>query len=78
MQLTLEQNAIGHAVAVMLEFNTAVAGFTWRYGYNMEEFCEKVKKLSINTKHRLNIFTLELPFISIKHLYNILKHLYPF
>ena len=43
MQLTLEQNAIGHAVAVMLEFNTAVAGFTWRYGYHMKEFSEKVK-----------------------------------
>jgi len=40
--LRSEENAIGHAVTMMLENNTAVAGFNWRYGYHNGEFCDKL------------------------------------
>ena len=36
------EEAVAHAVTVMLENHTAKAGFYWRYGHNIEEFLTKV------------------------------------
>ena len=46
--LSSKDNAISHAVTMMLENHTAVAGFHWRYGYNNAEFCDKVLSLLCN------------------------------
>jgi len=40
--LSSKDNAISHAITMMLENHTAVAGFHWRYGYNNAEFCDKL------------------------------------
>lgn len=41
-RLTLAEHAVSHTITMMLENHTAQAGFHWRYGYNMEEFCAKL------------------------------------
>ena len=46
--LCSKDNAISHAITMMLENHTAVAGFHWRYGYNNAEFCDKVLSLLNN------------------------------
>ena len=51
--LTPAENAITHAVTMMLENHTAVAGFNWRYGYNNGEFCDKVIKIIRINERRL-------------------------
>ncbi len=42
--LTKEQLALSHMTTVTLENHTAVAGFYWRYGFNMYEFTDLVCK----------------------------------
>ena len=49
--LSSKDDAISHAVTMMLENHTAVAGFHWRYGYNNNEFCDKVISLILNLVH---------------------------
>ena len=49
--LSSKDDAISHAVTMMLENHTAVAGFHWRYGYNNNEFCDKVRYLILNLFH---------------------------
>lgn len=41
-ELSKEQKALAHAITVMVENHTALAGFYWRYGFNMEEFYAKL------------------------------------
>merc|ERR1711997_17594 len=36
------QKSINHLATVTIENHTAIAGFHWRYGYNMPEFFEKL------------------------------------
>ena len=43
-EVTAEQRAAAHALTVMLENHTAIAGFHWRYGRNMDAFLEVAAK----------------------------------
>lgn len=43
-ELTEEQKVSNHLATICLENHTSLAGFVWRYGYNMAEFFEKVCK----------------------------------
>jgi hypothetical protein len=38
--LTKEQRALARVSTVTLESHTAIAGFYWRYGFNVKQFCE--------------------------------------
>ena len=42
--LTKGERGGAHMATVALENHTAIAGFYWRYGFNMEEFTEKLCK----------------------------------
>lgn len=43
-ELTEEQKIFNHLATICLENHTCLAGFIWRYGYNMPEFFDKLCK----------------------------------
>ena len=67
--LSQVQKSINHMATVMIENHTAIAGFHWRYGYNMAEFfgklCVPFFYITPSISRRLTFFRFFQPYITI-------------
>ena len=59
------QLAINHLATITVENHTSIAGFHWRYGFNMPEFYEKVCEPYYGSGRNLAFFRYFQPYVMI-------------
>ena len=64
-ELTETQKAVAHLATVTVENHTAIAGFHWRYGYNMPEFYQKLCEPFYGGGRSLSFFRYFQPYAMI-------------
>ena len=63
--LTSEQKSTNHLATITIENHTSIAGFHWRYGYNMEEFYQKLCEPFYAKTRSMNFFRIFQPYIMV-------------
>ena len=63
--LTTEQMASNHLATITMENHTSIAGFHWRYGFNMPEFYEKLCKPFYGESRAMKFFEYLQPYIMV-------------